>query len=126
MNSSLIGQAPSPFDALVAAASKSSPTSLLLPLLLVVAFYFLLIRPQRNRQKKATSLRSQMMPGQKIVTIGGVYGTVTDIDDESFGLVIAPGVEVRFVKSALGRVIESIGDHESIPDSDHGPDAPNS
>jgi preprotein translocase subunit YajC len=104
------------------AASKTSPTGLLLPLLLVVAFYFLLIRPQRNRQKKATALRSQLLPGQRIVTIGGMFGTVTDVDEEGFGLQIAPGVEVRFSKAALGRVIEPTGEHESLPDTHDEPD----
>ena len=98
------------------AATKSGGASqLLLPLLLVAAFYFFLIRPQRNRQKQATNLRSQLLPGSKIVTIGGLFGTVTDVTDEDFGLVIAPGVEVRFTKAALGRVIPPEGEHESLP-----------
>lgn len=122
----------------VAAASKGSSLSgLLLPLLLVVAFYFLLIRPQRNRQKAAQQQRSQLEPGARIVTIGGLFGTVTDVTDEDFGLQIAPGVEVRFAKNALGRVVTPEGpngEHEAIPEEpeqsgdagDSGEDHPNS
>ena len=95
---------------------KNNSFSLLLPLLLVVGMYFFFIRPQRARAKQSQSVRSQLSPGQRIVTIGGIFGTVTDVTDDDFGLLVADGVQLRFVKSAMARVIESPPDIESIPE----------
>ena len=51
-------------------------------LLMVVIFYFLLWRPQKKQQKERTNLLSSLKKGQKIVTIGGIYGEIVELDDE--------------------------------------------
>ncbi len=51
-------------------------------LLMVVIFYFLLWRPQKKQQKELASLLGSLKKGQKIVTIGGIYGEIVELDDE--------------------------------------------
>ena len=92
---------------LLAADTGSGSNSLLtfLPiLLLVVAFYFLLIRPQGKRRREALELQSKIGPGDEVQTVGGLYGTVTDVDDQSVTLEAAPGVHLRFLRGAIAKV----------------------
>ncbi len=68
-----------------------------------VAFYFLLIRPQRTRSKKAQDLLRSIQRGDEIVTIGGLYGRVKDVREDSVIVTIAGGVDVKITKSAVAR-----------------------
>jgi preprotein translocase subunit YajC len=96
-----------------AAKSGSNPLVSLLPLILiVVVFYFLLIRPQRKRQQQQAQLQNQIEPGQRVMTTAGMIATVVAVEDDAIVLEIAPGVEARFVKQAVGQVIEDPSDEE--------------
>ncbi|TDD00460.1 preprotein translocase subunit YajC [Nonomuraea deserti] len=78
----------------------------ILPLiLLVVVFYFLLIRPQRKRQQEAVRMQNSLSPGARVMTTTGLFGTVVAVDNEDVVLEVAPGVETRWVKAAIGRVV---------------------
>ncbi|MBU4450414.1 MAG: preprotein translocase subunit YajC [Actinobacteria bacterium] len=70
---------------------------------LAVAFYFLLIRPQRTRSKKAQDLLRSIQRGDEIVTIGGLYGRVKDVREDSVIITIAGGVDVKITKGAVAR-----------------------
>ena len=72
---------------------------------LIAVFYFLLIRPQKRRVEQHRQLISSVDVGDEIVTIGGLYGTVTAIGDDDFELEPSPGTRLRFVKSAIARRI---------------------
>ncbi len=79
----------------------------LLPIILIgVVFYLLIMRPARNRQRKQAELMSTLMPGTQVMTTAGVYGTVVSVDDDDAELEIAPGVVIRVVKAAIGKVIQ--------------------
>lgn len=82
-------------------------SQLLLPLLIVSALYFLFLRPQKAKQRAAQQLASSIQPGQRVVTTAGMYATVVEIDDAGVLLEIAPGVEVRYVRQAVSRVVEN-------------------
>jgi preprotein translocase subunit YajC len=94
-------------DPVLAASSTSSGSSgaaVLLPLLLMgLIFYFLLIRPQRRQRQAHQRLVQSVDVGDEVVTIGGLYGTVRAVDDESLTLEVAPNVEVRFSRAAIAR-----------------------
>lgn len=76
---------------------------------LIAVFYFLLIRPQKKRVEQHRALIGSVDVGDEIVTIGGLYGTVTAMGDEDFEMEPSPGTRLRFVKSAIARrVTESI------------------
>jgi preprotein translocase subunit YajC len=103
--------------------SGSSGLAVLLPLLLMgVIFYFLLIRPQRRQRQAHQRLVDSVDVGDEVVTIGGVYGTVRALDDESLTLEVAPNVEVRFARGAIARKLvydEAADEYEDSVD-DHG------
>ena len=65
-------------------------------LLMVVIFYFLLWRPQKKQQKERANLLSSLKKGQKIVTIGGIYGEIVELDDEKIKVQVADKVEMTF------------------------------
>ena len=96
------------------AAQKSNPLVTLLPVILIgVVFYFLLFRPQRKRQQAQSQMQRQIQPGQRDMTTAGMLADVVAVEDDSIVLEIAPGVEVRFVKQAIGQVFP---DDEEIED----------
>ncbi|GAA1836066.1 hypothetical protein GCM10009682_62700 [Luedemannella flava] len=76
-------------------------------ILIIAAVYFLLIRPQSKRKREQQAMQSSIGPGDEIVTIGGLYGTVTAIDDDTVTLEISPGVTARYARGAIARVITS-------------------
>jgi preprotein translocase subunit YajC len=81
---------------------------------LIGLFYVLIMRPQRNRQRKAMETQSQVMPGQRIRTTAGMYGTVVSGDDRDIVIEIAPGVEVTMLRRA---VMEVISDDQPMPET---------
>jgi len=80
-------------------------TSILPLILLVVVFYFLLIRPQRKRQQEAIKMQNSLTPGTRVMTTTGLFATVVAVDNEDVILEVAPGIETRWVKAAIGRVV---------------------
>jgi len=70
-------------------------------LLFIVIFYFLLIRPQKKRQKQHQDMLNSIKRGDQVVTAGGIYGTVTDVKDDSFILEVSDGVKIRVLKNAI-------------------------
>ncbi|RRD65315.1 preprotein translocase subunit YajC [Fretibacterium sp. OH1220_COT-178] len=75
---------------------------MLFPLaIFVLIFYFFIIRPQRKRQKQHDNLISSIGRGDQIVTIGGFFGTVREVRDDTFLVELAEGVKVRILKSAV-------------------------
>jgi preprotein translocase subunit YajC len=92
-----------------AAAESSGGGGSLLPLLMIVllfgVMYFMMIRPQQKRRREAEQMQAALGPGDEVVTIGGLYGKVTGVDDESVMLEVAPGVETRYVRAAIARVV---------------------
>jgi preprotein translocase subunit YajC len=94
----------------IAAASSGGGNILvtLLPLILLFGvMYFLMIRPQQRRRREAQQLQSTLGPGDEVVTIGGLYGTIVEADDEAVTLEIAPGVHARYARPAIARTISS-------------------
>ena len=90
----------------ILAQAQAQPNAIVsfLPLLLIgVVFYFLLIRPQNQRRRAQMEMQSSIEVGDDIVTTAGIYGTITEIDDD-FGIVtveVAPGVEIRLARAAV-------------------------
>ena len=74
-------------------------------LLMVVIFYFLLWRPQKKQQKERASLLGSLKKGQKIVTIGGIYGEIVELDDEKVTVQVSEKVELTFARTAVANVL---------------------
>ncbi|MCE5203670.1 MAG: preprotein translocase subunit YajC [Coriobacteriales bacterium] len=79
--------------------------SLLSFALLAVVFYFLLIRPQMKRQKEQQALMASLAVGDRVVTVGGLYGRIAALDADTIDLTIADGVTVTFARSAVARKV---------------------
>lgn len=89
--------------ALVAQQSGSNVTFLISLVLMVAIFYFLLIRPQQRRVKQQRNLVGSLQVGDEVITIGGMFGTITEIDDESITLDAGAGTHLRYLKQAVAR-----------------------
>ncbi|HLA94014.1 MAG TPA: preprotein translocase subunit YajC [Actinomycetota bacterium] len=100
--------------------SGSSLVSLALPVLMIVGFYFLLIRPQRSRQRAQQALLSALEVGDDIMTSGGIFGTIVDIDDDEGILTveIAPGTRVRMVRNGIAQRFVEEDAYDEADDSD--------
>ncbi len=92
---------------LAATASKGgSPVYLIVILVLIFGvFYFLMIRPQRNRQRQVMQVQDSVVPGQRVRTTAGMYGTITAVEDGDVVIEVAPGVQVRYLKRAIMDVL---------------------
>ena len=82
-------------------AAAAAPPIFLFILLALGAMWLIVIRPQRRKQKLQQSMQTELAIGDEIVTAGGVYGTVTQIDDDEVRVEIAPNVEVRLARRAI-------------------------
>jgi preprotein translocase subunit YajC len=82
-----------------------------------VLIYFMMIRPQQRRRREVQNMQSTMGVGDEIVTVGGLYGTVVAIEDDSVLLEIAPGVTARYAKAAIGKVNQkAVSDDDALDD----------
>lgn len=73
-----------------------------LPLILIViVFYFFMIRPQAKKAKEAKQFREALGKGDKVITVGGLYGKIVEVKEQYVVLQIANGVEVKVSKSAV-------------------------
>jgi preprotein translocase subunit YajC len=104
----------------LAASGGSSPIGLLFPVVLVVGFYLLFMRPARMRQRKAAETRGNVEPGVEVVTTAGLIATVVSSDDETVTLEIAPGVQSKFLKQAIARVVTPPEPHSDLGHGDPG------
>lgn len=80
----------------------------LLPMLLfLVAIYFFLILPQKKQEKQRKALLDSLAVGDEIITIGGMVGKISFLDEKTVKIKVADDVEVKFMRSAVGRKFES-------------------
>lgn len=75
--------------------------------IIAIAFYVIMIRPQQRRQKEHQALMASLEVGDRVVTIGGVYGTISSMVDTVVGVEVSPGVVVEFDRAAIARKIEA-------------------
>ena len=69
--------------------------------LLIAVFYFFMIRPQNKKQKEIRKFREGIQKGDKVITAGGIYGTVKEITETYFLLEISDGVRIRIDKGSV-------------------------
>jgi len=89
-------------------------------LVLLVMFWFLLIRPQRRRQLDSQRLLDSLEVGKEIVTAGGLYGTITALDEDEARVQIADGVEVRVAKRAIAGVLSEHEEDDEAEELEEG------
>jgi preprotein translocase subunit YajC len=98
-------------------------SGLLILAILLAAFWFILVRPQRSRAREQQQLVQDLEPGDEIVSAGGIYGTIRQIDGEVLQVEIAPGLTVRMARAAIAGIVETEEEDEpETPETD--PDEP--
>lgn len=87
---------------LVQAQGQPGGIALFLPLILImVIFYFLMILPAQRRQKKVNEMLRSLKNGDKVITNGGIYGTIVGLEDDAVQLRIADQVKIKLSRSAI-------------------------
>jgi preprotein translocase subunit YajC len=77
-----------------------------LPFIAIIAiFYFLIIRPQSKKRKETEKMHAGLKKGDKIVTIGGLYGTIQSVKDTTVIIKVDDGVKLEFLRSAISSII---------------------
>jgi preprotein translocase subunit YajC len=101
MNVSFLTVLPSQL-ALLMQASQPGGFALFLPLILImVIFYFLMIMPAQRRQKKVAEMLKDLKTGDKVITNGGIYGTIAGLEPDAVQLRIAEQVKIKVSRSAI-------------------------
>ncbi len=82
---------------------------LFLMLIIFGIFYFIVIRPARKSQQDTETMRDTVKNGDRVLTNGGIYGTVVGVSEDSIQLRIADSVKVQLAKSAIAQRIDEPG-----------------
>ena len=82
-------------------AGGSGLTMLLMLALIFVVMWLFMIRPQQKRQKELNSFRDSLKKGDKVVTVGGIYGTVLEVNENKVMLEIDKDVKIKVDKASL-------------------------
>ena len=82
-------------------AQGNGLTSILMILVLIAVFYFFMIRPQNKKQKEIKKFREGIQKGSKVITAGGIFGTVREVKENHFVLEIADGVKISIDKGSV-------------------------
>lgn len=86
----------------VQSPAQPSGFALFLPLILIVGiFYFLMILPAQRRQKKTAEMLKLLKTGDKVITNGGIYGTIVGLEDNTVQLRVAEQVKIKLARSAI-------------------------
>ena len=88
-----------------AQAGQQGGFASLVPLILMfVIFYFLLIRPQQKKAKEHRTMIDNLKRGDKVITTGGIYGVITDMDEATTTVEIADKVQIRLVRGNIAGI----------------------
>ncbi|MDR1900418.1 MAG: preprotein translocase subunit YajC [Treponema sp.] len=94
----------------------------LLPFAAIIAiFYFLIIRPQNKKQKETQKMLSALKKGDRVVTVGGIHGTVQSVREGSVILKIDDNVKVEFNRNAISSVESAAREEKEEKKEDEGP-----
>jgi preprotein translocase subunit YajC len=98
-------------------AGASNPLMTFLPFVAIIAiFYFLIIRPQNKKQKETQKMLSALKKGDKIVTIGGIHGTIQNVKEQTVIVKVDEDTKLEFSRSAISNV-QAAAKEERIEES---------
>jgi preprotein translocase subunit YajC len=81
------------------------PTFFFMIIATFAILYFLLIRPQQKQQRQTQEMLKHLKKGDEVVTAGGIYGKIIDIDEHTVELKVAEGTKLKIDRSRIGRVV---------------------
>ena len=102
-------------------AATSNPLMTFLPFVAIIAiFYFLIIRPQNKKQKEAEKMRSNLKKGNKIVTIGGIHGTIQAVKERTVIVKVDDDTKLEFDRTAIAGPDPTKEDNSESKDEEPG------
>ena len=78
--------------------------------LIILIFYFLIIRPQKKREKETKSMLASMKKGDKVVSIGGIRGTIVSVKESTVVVKVDDNTRIEFSKSAIAQILDRKAD----------------
>jgi preprotein translocase subunit YajC len=102
-------------------ASSGGSSVLFIIVIAFLVLYLIVIRPQRRKQAQAQQMTSELSVGDEVLTAGGIYGTITKVDEDRVTVEIAPKLEVQVARRAIAGVLtepepETSAETEEQPD----------
>jgi preprotein translocase subunit YajC len=94
--------------------------ALIVIVVLLALFWIILVRPQRRRTQEQTDLIESLEEGDEIVSAGGLYGVIREIEGETLHVEIAEGLVVRMARNAVVGLVEEEEEDELEEDRDEG------
>lgn len=89
---------------------------------IILIFYFLIIRPQRKRQKATDSMLKGIQKNDKVVTIGGIRGTITSVKDETVIVKVDANTKMEFNRASIHTVLERKDDKSEVAETEEKSD----
>jgi preprotein translocase subunit YajC len=110
---------------LIVAASSGSGFFFIIIIIAFLLLWLIVVRPQRKRQNKQQQMIGELQVGDEVLTAGGIYGTISRLDEDRVTVEIAPRTEVRVARRAIAGVTrepgeEEAGEHDEPTDDDGG------
>ena len=100
-------------------AASQSPFFQFIPLVLILGvFWFLIIRPQQKKQKEHVSMVDSLRKGDKVITNGGIFGTIVKVGDDRITLEIASKVQIQIERQQVARMDKKIAESKEDTDDD--------
>jgi len=95
-----------------AASGGGGFSSLIMMVVIFAIFYFILIRPQQKKMKEHKKMVEDLKKGDRIITSGGMYGTVENATPSTLTVKIAEGVKVKITRASIGAVVTAEDEKE--------------
>ena len=100
-------------------ATSQSPFFQFIPLVLILGvFWFLIIRPQQKKQKQHLNMVDSLRKGDKVVTNGGIFGTIIKVGDDRITLEIASKVQIQIERQQVARMDKKIAESKEDKEED--------
>jgi len=100
-------------------AAPQSPFFQFIPLVLILGvFWFLIIRPQQKKQKQHLNMVDSLRKGDKVVTNGGIFGTIIKVGDDRITLEIASKVQIQIERQQVARMDKKIAESKEDKEED--------
>lgn len=81
---------------------------------MILIFYFFLIRPQKKQENETKKMLEALKKGDKVVTIGGIYGTVSSVKDSTVVVKVDDSAKIEFSKTAIAKVVNENADEKTV------------
>jgi len=107
-----------------AEGAAQNPLQMLVPIVLVILiFYFLIIRPQNKKQKETQKMLANLKKGDKIVTIGGIHGTIQNVKEQAQTVIVKvdENAKLEFSRSAISTVVVTAAKDDKGENTDEDP-----